>query len=266
MNIDDNALLQNFELESTTAWSFPTRGNWATHNPKYRGNFAPQIPRNLILNYSNEHDLVLDPMVGSGTTMIECKLLNRNGIAVDINQNAIDLTNKALNFLVENDSKQKITLGDARNLYFIEDNSIDLVVNHPPYLNLVKYSDGNINDISNISNPQKFFIEIEKVAKELYRVLKQDKFCAVLIGDTRKAQHYIPLSYFLLNAFLNTGFILKEEVIKAQHNCTYSKRWEGKAKSYKFYLIMHEHLYIFRKPKIDEDLSKYKWSMANPLV
>lgn len=38
-----------FELEQTTVWSFPDRGTWATHQGNYRGNWAPQIPRNLIL-------------------------------------------------------------------------------------------------------------------------------------------------------------------------------------------------------------------------
>ncbi|HEC91681.1 MAG TPA: DNA methylase, partial [Candidatus Atribacteria bacterium] len=49
---------ENFELETTTIWSFPDRGKWATHylNAKYRGNWAPQVARNLILRYSNEGD------------------------------------------------------------------------------------------------------------------------------------------------------------------------------------------------------------------
>ena len=70
----------NFTPEITTVWSFPERGTWATHSPKYRGNWAPQIPRNLIIKYTKEQDLILDPMMGAGTTLIEAKLLNRNGI------------------------------------------------------------------------------------------------------------------------------------------------------------------------------------------
>jgi hypothetical protein len=42
----------DFELEQTTVWSFPDRGTWATHQGNYRGNWAPQIPRNLILRYT----------------------------------------------------------------------------------------------------------------------------------------------------------------------------------------------------------------------
>ncbi|HDI73248.1 MAG TPA: DNA methylase, partial [Candidatus Altiarchaeales archaeon] len=87
-----------FDLETTSVWSFPKRGNWATHKGDYRGNWAPEIPRNIILRYSKEGDLVLDQMVGGGTTLIECKLTGRNGIGVDINKDAIMLTRDRLNF------------------------------------------------------------------------------------------------------------------------------------------------------------------------
>jgi DNA modification methylase len=258
----DNELLNKFEQEVTTFWSFPERGDWATHNPKYRGNFAPQIPRNIILNYSNDGDTVLDPMVGSGTTLIECKLLHRNGVGIDINPNAVQLTKKALDFGFETSSTQEVHQGDVRNLSQFSDNSIDLICTHPPYLNLVTYSNGKIKgDLSNITSPQKFCDEIELGIREMFRVLKPDHFCAVLIGDTRKAQHYVPLSHFVLQKFLQNGFILKEEIIKGQHNCTFSKRWLTRAKEYKFYLIMHEHLFVFRKPKDRENLSRVRWSM-----
>lgn len=71
---------EQFELEDTTIWSFKKRGNWATHKGDYRGNCPPQVPRNLILKYTKEGDIVLDTFCGSGTTMIEAKLLNRKGV------------------------------------------------------------------------------------------------------------------------------------------------------------------------------------------
>jgi len=67
-----------YQAEYTTVWSFPERGAWATHNPQYRGNFAPQIARNVIEMYSEKGDDILDPMVGGGTTLIEARLLCRN--------------------------------------------------------------------------------------------------------------------------------------------------------------------------------------------
>ncbi|MHB1686379.1 MAG: TRM11 family SAM-dependent methyltransferase [Ignavibacteriaceae bacterium] len=262
----ENKLLSAFEQEITTAWSFPERGNWATHNPQYRGNFAPQIPRNIILKYSNEGDFILDPMVGSGTTLIEAKLLHRNADGIDINSDAVQLCKKALEFEYESNSKQNVFLGDARNLSQYSDNSIDLIITHPPYLNIVQYSQNKIaEDLSSISSIPKFFNELQIVSQELFRVLKEDHYCAILIGDTRKAQHYIPLSYYLLQTFLKTGFVLKEEIIKAQHNCVYSKRWVQSAAKYNFYLIMHEHLFVFRKPKKDENISRIKYSSFNEL-
>ena len=160
MNLKQNKLLLEFKQEITTAWSFPERGNWATHNPKYRGNFAPQIARNLILNYTAENDLILDPMVGSGTTLIEAKLLNRNAIGIDINPDAVDLSNKALDFEYETTSKQQVLKGDARNLSAYNDNHFDLIIIHPPYLNIVKYSKEKIKeDLSTISSLPKFCSE-----------------------------------------------------------------------------------------------------------
>jgi len=253
---------KDFKTETTSIWSFPVRGKWATHNAKYRGNFAPQVARNLILKYSSENEWILDPMVGSGTTLIEAKLLKRNAIGIDINPFAIDLSKKAIDFDFKNSTASQIVrLGDARKLDEIADSSMDLIIFHPPYLNIIQYSKGKIKeDLSNISNVDEFFKEIEVVAKELFRVLKPNKFCAVLIGDTRKAQHYVPLSYFLLKTFLQSNFVLKEEIIKIQHNCTYSKRWEDNAQKWGFFLIMHEHLFVFRKPAENESLTKIKWS------
>ena len=48
---------EQFKLEETTIWSFKERGNWATHRGDYRGNCPPQVPRNLILKYTNEGDI-----------------------------------------------------------------------------------------------------------------------------------------------------------------------------------------------------------------
>jgi len=252
---------QGRHLETTTVWDFPERGDWATHKSDYRGNFAPQIPRNIILNYSQEGETVLDPMVGSGTTLIEARLLNRNAIGYDINQHPVNITNERLSFDAKNTSLQKVELGDARQLDAIEDNSIDLIVTHPPYFNLVTYSDGkNPDDFSSISSIPKFLDALEIAIRELYRVLKPGRFCAILIGDTRKGQHYVPLSHFVLQRCLRTGFVLKEEIIKTQHNTTYGPRWSASAKHYKFYLIMHEHLFVFRKPNPDENLSRIRYS------
>ena len=128
---------------------------------------------------------------------------------------------------------------------------------------MLKYSEGRIPaDISNIGSLPKFCDEIEKIAEQLFRVLKQNKYCAILIGDTRRGRHYVPLAFHVMQRFLKVGFVLKEDIVKVQHNCKYTKRWEWKAKQDKFYLIMHEHLFVFRRPTPGENLSQIRYSSS----
>jgi len=238
----------NFELECTTVWSFARRGNWATHKSDWRGNWAPEVVRNLILRYSIEGDVLLDPMIGGGTTAIEAKILNRNCIYSDVNQEALDRTKTLLKFKVTNKSWQKGFRWDARKLTKIKDGSIDFVLTHPPYVDIIKYSEGKISDdLSNIHNIEKFCDEMELVGKELFRVLKPGKYCAILMGDTRRNTMYQPLAYKVMERFLKVGFELKEDIVKHQHNCKATGFWVNKSKEANFLLIMHEHLFVFKK-------------------
>jgi len=100
-----------------------------------------------------------------------------------------------------------------------------------------------------------------KVAEESFRVLKPGKICAILIGDTRRRRHYVPLALRTMLEFLKAGFILKEDIIKEQWNCKGTGVWRGPSQKYNFLLIMHEHLFVFRKPHKDEDISIFKESI-----
>jgi SAM-dependent methyltransferase len=258
---------KDFVLEKTTVWSFEHRGNWATHRGNYRGNWAPQIPRNIILRYSNAGDVVLDQMVGSGTTLVECKLLGRNGIGVDINLDALMVAYNRLDFTYVPPKEQKPTtqrlyLGDARNLDVIANETIDLIATHPPYANIIPYSKERENgDLSRVHSIDEFVSEMGKVAEECFRVLKPAKHCAILIGDTHKHKHYVPIAFRVLEVFLDNGFILREDVIKEQwHTKTMRGRWK-ESYNHDFLLTYHEHLFIFRKPSTDENIKEFKDSM-----
>ena len=237
---------EEFELEMNTVWSFPDRGKWATHDAKYRGNWSPYIPRNLLLRYSNEGDLILDQFAGGGTTLVEAKLLNRNVIGVDINNNALERCKEKCNFEYENSGKVYFHEADARNLNFIPDENIDFICTHPPYANIIKYSEDIENDLSHLK-VKDFLIEMEKVASESYRVLKKDKFCGVLMGDTRQKGHIIPMSFEVMKIFEKVGFKTKEIIIKEQHNCKSTGFWKTNSVKYNFLLIAHEYLFVFKK-------------------
>jgi len=248
---------KDFKEETTTVWSFKRRGDWATHNGRYRGNWSPYIPRNVILKYSKPSDVVLDYFVGGGTTAVEAKLLGRRCIARDINPACIGLTLENLNFklpreLFEEETypiyEPQVSVGDARDLSDIGDNYIDLICAHPPYAGIIRYSSKVEGDLSKLSIDD-FLKEMAKVAKESYRVLKPGGKCAILIGDTRRQKHVIPIGFKTINIFLNTGFKLKELVIKRQHNCKTTGFWYEKSIKYNFLLLAHEYLPIFEKPK-----------------
>lgn len=241
---------EQFDLECTTVWSFPRRGKWATHTSDWRGNWAPEVVRNLILRYSKEKDVVFDPMVGGGTTAIEAKILNRNSICSDVNKKALERTKKCLDFPVKNKSWHKLYLWDARDLKKMPKESADLIIIHPPYADIIKYSEGKLkNDLSNIHDIDAFCDEMEKVAGELYRTLKPGKYCAVLMGDTRRNKMYQPLAFKVMERFLKSGFSLREDIIKHQHNCKATGFWVKRSQESNFLLIMHEHLFVFQKVK-----------------
>ena len=67
---------------------------------------------------------------------------------------------------------------------------------------------------------------MEKVALESYRVLKKDKFCAILMGDTRQKGHIVPMSFEVMKIFEKVGFRTKEIIIKEQHNCRATGFWK----------------------------------------
>ena len=238
---------EDFELEMTTHWSFPKRGGWATHDAKWRGNWSPYIPRNILLRYSKENDLVLDQFAGGGTTLVEAKLLNRNIIGVDVNNIALERCKEKTNFEHEGaNGKIYLRKGDARNLDFIPDKSIDLICTHPPYADIIKYSEDIKEDLSRLK-VKDFLEEMKKVAAESYRVLKSDKFCAVLMGDTRQKGHMIPMAFDVMKGFQDAGFKLKELIIKEQHNCRATGYWKTNSVKYNFLLIAHEYLFVFKK-------------------
>lgn len=244
---------ESFEMESTTVWSFPRRGNWATHRGDFRGNWAPEIPRNIMLRYSQKGDLVLDQFAGSGTTIIEAKLLRRRSIGIDINPQAIEIARQRTNFIISPENEEdviyepEIYSGDARNLSPIGDNSVDLICAHPPYAETLRFSSGIAGDLSHLKVDE-FISDMHQVVRECFRVLKPGKYCAFLVGDTRRNKRVISIGFKTWGVFIEEGFLEKENIIKLQHNCKATGFWRERSIDYNFLLLAHEYLFVFQKP------------------
>jgi len=187
--------------------------------------------------------------------------LGRKCISLDINDAAIELAKKNIDFKIEpgqlslSDDKRpvqvyepELLVGNARDLSILSDSSIDLICAHPPYANIIHYTDHKDGDLS-FFDVDDFLKEMKVVAKESYRVLKPGRQCAILIGDTRRRKHVIPIGFKLIGVYLDAGFKLKELVIKRQHNCKSTGFWYKNSIKYNFLLLAHEYLAIFEKSK-----------------
>src|SRR6188472_1692991 len=80
---------------------------YATHSyHPYSAKYIPQIPNYLISNFSERNDLILDNFMGSGTTLVESKILGRNAIGVDINPLACLISKVKITNLQKSDLKK----------------------------------------------------------------------------------------------------------------------------------------------------------------
>jgi len=217
--------------ETTTLWDYPKQnyGIKSHGNNKYPGVTPAFVIWNLIQRYTSEKDLVIDPMCGSGTTIDVCKEENRRVLGFDIVPYRDD-----------------IIPADARKLP-VDNNIADFIFIDSPYSNNIKYNDHPAN-IGNISceNPQ-FFIELEKVAKELFRILKPTKYIAWLIGDQAKNKKFTPVGFKLYN-ILDKFFTPVDIICVTRHNQrSNTPIWHDRAKKYNFYLRGFKYLLIMKK-------------------
>ena len=133
---------------------------------------------------------MLDQMASSGTTLVECKLLGRRTVGVDINPDAVMVARNRLDFsYAPLDADYKVPeirtyVGDARSLDLIENDSIDLIATHPPYASIIPYSHDREGDLSSVHSITEFAEEMKKVAVECMRVLKHGKHCARISSNS----------------------------------------------------------------------------------
>lgn len=254
---------KDFHIHRGTFWDFRDRGNWAVHQSDYRGNWSPYIPRTLIKKYTAEEDIVIDPFVGGGTTLIETWLTSRQGFGIDINPLAVTMANSRIQEMFDKsviESKislrkdlmphvvegNSIELKETLKGFQIDDNSVKLACFHPPYLNALRYTVSIKNDLSHISNPIEFCNKLQMIAKQVFELLTDDGICAILVGDVRRNKEIIPFGFLVMKQFLDADFKLKDIIVKTQHKDSSTRFWYTK-KSQIDFLIAHEYLFIFSK-------------------
>jgi len=108
----------------------------------------------------------------------------------------------------------KIVIGDSRNMYEVEDESIQLVMTSPPYFGITTYSKDNPRDLSLINDKRKFFRELHKVWRECYRVVRPNGFIVVNWQDLARGSrvygypHEICVAGDMVKSVESAGFVL----------------------------------------------------------
>lgn len=254
-------------LQYFTIWDTPERDpyNWTKYT--IHGNSPVEIPRQCILRFSKERDLVLDPFCGSGTTLIVAAHLKRKCIGIEINshiaqlaklnleQQTLDFDNGELSSWLK---QQEIIIGDSTKLLDIgfQPESFDFSFAHPPYWELVKYSEeyGSVDgDLSNETSLEGFLQKLEMVFSGVFHLLKKGRFFCVLIGeDFKKGGKTIPLDFYAMQVGMKVGFEFYSKVIKVTR---FASSRQGKINISKYrslrsnyFICNHDYVVIFKKP------------------
>lgn len=212
------------------------------------------VIKRIIKIFSSPEEVILDPFMGMGSTLLAANTLDRRAIGFEINEKYISIADKRLDSYkggcqIIQDSSVNI------NRYLYEE-SVDLCIASPPYWSTLKrqnaaskkYNDctSSLRNIGNANSYSIYLNNLTKVFTGVYEVLKPNKMCIVIVMDRRKRNRFYPLHMDLTNIMTNAGFTLADliiwdgrkehSILKAIDNtCIYKSN------------IVHEYICIFKK-------------------
>jgi len=247
------------DIITDSLWILHKRDNSGSHNAKYWGNFIPQIPNQFLRRYTKQNEWVLDPFLGSGTTLIECKRLGRNGIGIELLPDVIELANNNISSEYNKFNIQtEIINADSTKLDFnnilnkLNINHVQFLILHPPYWDIIKFSE-NSNDLSNAKSITDFLILLGNVIDNTYDILENNRYMALIIGDKYSNGEWIPLGFYSMNEVLKRNYILKSIIVKnfedTKGKMKQKELWRYRALAGGFYVFKHEYIFLFQKSK-----------------
>lgn len=245
------------EIITDSLWNINRRDSSGAHLGWYWGNFVPQIPHQLMLRYTKKGDLVVDPFLGSGTTLIECRRLGRHGLGVELNQKTCHKARE----LVEAEENgygivTRLTVGDSRVFDFeaaigaMGFSAVDLLIMHPPYHDIIHFSSDK-SDLSNATNTRDFLHMFGEVLDNVTPLLRKGRYLGIVIGDKYNQGEWIPLGFYCMQEAMNRGLSLKSIIVKNFEE-TKGKRnqqalWRYRALLGGFYVFKHEYILVLKK-------------------
>ena len=248
------------DVKTDTFWQFPTRLRTGGHSNEYHGNYIPQIAQQLYQRYTKKGDVVLDMFFGSGTSGIEAVNEGRRCIGVELKQDLVDSVNEKftekqrvtdVNIICGDSASDEILDKIQARLDVMGEEKAQLLILHPPYDDIIKFSDKK-EDLSNCESTEQFYDLFEKVAKNGYELLEKGRFAALIIGDSYKNSEVQPLGFECMQRMKNLGFKLKSIIVKDIQGNERAKGktanlWRYRALAGGFSIFQHEYIFIFQK-------------------
>lgn len=255
----NNENQENLDINVDSLWIVGPRAKGGKRENNYHGNFVPQIPEQMIRRYAKNGGVVLDMFMGSGTTLFEAETLGNPYIGFDINDEIIANVQKKMEssnaqYAIHNcdiTNTQKVNSAITNDLFRLQANGIDLIMSHPPYLDIIKFTDKK-EDLSSISDLSSFVGLYMKGVVNVWPFLKINQYFVLVIGDLWRNGEVIPLGFYLMDAIRRTfNCLLKGIVVKDiegnRGKLSSENIWRQRTLKSDNFLFKHEYIFVFKK-------------------
>ncbi len=217
--------------------------------------FPSELAERIIKIWTKKGASVLDPFLGSGSTMVAALKNDRNCVGIELSKEFCDLSKKRIKDEGLVSSNYNIINGDSLLEISKLDKKFDLTVTSPPYWNILNmkrsadkkkeenYST-NINDLGNIESYHMFLKKIEYIFKEVREKTKDSGYCIINVMDIRKKDKFYPFHIDIINAMQNSGWTLDDIIIWDRQKDYNNMRPLGYPYKYRINKV-HEYILIF---------------------
>ncbi len=252
------------ELITDSLWQLGGRSRSSVHKGDYHGNFVPQIPEQMLRRFTKKNDVVLDLFSGMATTLIECRRLGRHGLGVELQESICRDSRERLG-AAENphDVTTTVVHGDSSSsslpdklmphLQALGRDSVDHVLLHPPYWDIIEFTEGDDErDLSSCESLEGFLEMFEQVVVNGAKLLEPGRFMTLVIGDKYCSGEWIPLGFECMEVMRGCGMTLRAINIKDIQGNEKGKGknnnlWRYRALRNGLYVFKHEYVMLFRK-------------------
>jgi len=231
--------------------------------------FPISLAKKVIELFTHQGELVLDPFVGSGTTLVAAQDLNRNAVGFDLLPKYIELCKTRLSENhIFNKAKQIAIQDDARNIYkYFNEETVSLIFTSPPYANLLNRKrqnksrrDRNNNQLNKIEqysqderdlgtyNIEKYTQAIGDIYESLLPLLKEKGHCVINVPDMWWENQRITIHVSIIQELRKRGYEFRNTIIWDRTNIVNNIGIFGWPSNYITMGTTFEYLLDFWKP------------------